>query len=106
LRLARIANAVAIRVLLGVTASSVEAESSRKGEYKWGHYMLSLLIAAAAFNSNFSLDQTSAKSHLEKDRLANRSSHALSCCLAERDRTVEKFEQSTQSKRSKANAKH
>jgi len=28
-----------------------EVESSRDGEYKWGHYMLT--IAVAAFNLNF-----------------------------------------------------
>ena len=84
-----------------------EAESSQNGEYKWGHYMLTLADCRRRVQLEFFLGTKRARrASLKKINLLIDVLTRFRTALLEEIDLIEKFEQSNKSKRSKANARH
>src|SRR5947207_15937880 len=84
-----------------------EAESSRNGEYKWGHYMLTIADCRRRIQLEFFLGtKTARRISLKKINLLINVLTRFRDALIKEHELIEKFEQSTKHKRSKANGKH
>ncbi len=101
------------RVFLNPTSTGhtsfilAEVESSRNGEYKWGHYMLTLGDCHRRIQLEFFLGTKQARrDSLRKiNLLIDVLTHFRDALLKEHE-LIENFQQSKKRKRSKANGKH
>ena len=83
----------------------VEAESSRNGEYKWGHYMLTLADCRRRVQLEFFLGTKRARRvSLAKINLLIEVLTRFRDALIKENELIEKFEQSGKRKRRPANA--
>jgi hypothetical protein len=82
-----------------------EAESSRNGEYKWGHYMLTLADCRRRIQLEFFLGTKRARRvSLAKINLLIEVLTRFRDALIQENELIEKFEQSGKRKRRQANA--
>jgi len=84
-----------------------EAESSRNGENKWGHYMLTIADCRRRVQLEFFLGtKTARRVSLKKINLLIDVLTGFRDALIKENEVIEKFEQSKSRKRSKADGKH
>ncbi|HJP94516.1 MAG TPA: hypothetical protein VJ875_21320 [Pyrinomonadaceae bacterium] len=84
-----------------------EVESSRNGEYKWGHYMLTIADCHRRVQVEFRLGTKQARRiSLAKINLLIDVLTRFRDALLKEHELIEKFEQSKKRKRSKADGNH
>jgi hypothetical protein len=84
-----------------------EAESSQNGEYKWGHYMVTIADCRRRIQLEFFIGTKRTREvTLKKINLLIDVLTRFRAALLKEIELIEKFEQVNKTKRSKANGKH